>query len=66
LLSPIIPGLSNAIYQQLGYQVDFNQKDTGTVVPFAVHSQWGILSPGQELGAAQPIFQRLELPENAV
>lgn len=66
LLSPIIPGLSNAVYQQLGYQVDFNQKDTGSVVPFAQHSQWGVLPPGQVLGAAQPIFQRLELPETVV
>ncbi|HEY9640874.1 MAG TPA: methionine--tRNA ligase, partial [Coleofasciculaceae cyanobacterium] len=62
LLSPLIPNISTAIYQQLGFSVDFNQKEVGQVVPFETHTQWGTLSPGQGLGEALPVFQRLDLP----
>lgn len=62
LLSPIIPNLSNALYKQLGFAIDFNQKDVGIEAPFVTHAKWGILRPGQPLGEPQPIFQRLELP----
>ena len=64
LLAPIIPTLSTAIYQQLGFAIDFDdQHQIGAKLPFAVHSQWGLLLAGQELGEPAPIFQRLELPE---
>lgn len=62
LLSPIIPNLSNAIYQQLGFEADFNRPDISTQLPFSVHTQWGILPGSQSLGEPQPIFQRLEVP----
>lgn len=61
-LSPIIPGISSAIYQQLGYSVDFNDAaGCRGDVPFEIHSYWGALQPGQALGNPQPIFQRLEM-----
>ncbi|MDA0267950.1 MAG: methionine--tRNA ligase [Cyanobacteria bacterium] len=62
LLSPVVPGLANAIYQQLGLEADFNDTTIGQQLPYRDHSQWGYLPPGQPLGNAQPIFQRLELP----
>lgn len=61
LLSPIIPNISNKIYQQLGYDWDFNQGDrTGN--DFLLHSQWGKLTMDRTLGNASPIFSKLELP----
>ncbi len=63
LLSPVVPGLANAIYSQLGLTADFNQIDVGTHLPYADHSAWGYLPPGQPLGEAKPIFQRIEVGE---
>jgi len=64
LLSPIVPDLSSAVYQQLGFSTDFNQNQLiHNLVPFAVHSTWGILPANQPLGDPQPIFQRLDLPQ---
>ncbi len=68
LLSPMIPGICNAIYGQLGFEVDFNQKAIAAVVEYKDHAAWGYLPPGQPLGEASPVFQRIELPvaaENA-
>ncbi len=71
LLSPIVPNLSNAIYQQLGFAVDFNaqhrhpQTLSDVSTPFVIHANWGILPANQALGDPQPIFQRLELPITA-
>jgi methionyl-tRNA synthetase len=62
LLSPVIPGISNAIYSQLGFSVDFNQKDIAQVMDYKDHAAWGYLPPGQPLGEAAPVFQRIELP----
>jgi methionyl-tRNA synthetase len=62
LLSPVIPNLSHAIYQQLGFTVDFNHPEIGSQLPFEVHAEWGTLPAGQSLGEPQPVFQRLELP----
>ena len=39
LLSPIVPTLSNAVYQQLGFKSDFNQPDVGS--PSAVQPTCG-------------------------
>ncbi len=62
LLSPVIPNISSDIYQQLGFGIDFNnQNDTAKLAPFAVHGKWGLLSSGQQLGKAKPIFQMIEL-----
>ncbi len=62
LLSPLIPNLATAIYEQLGFSGDFNHRDIGNRFTFEVHSQWGMLPPGQPLGEAKPIFQRIEMP----
>lgn len=65
LLSPVIPNISNAIYQQLGWEIDFNdQIKTVTVAPFTTHSQWGVLTSQQSLGVPQPIFKRIETLKN--
>ncbi len=61
LLSPIIPHISTAVYKQLGFTTDFNQREVGASTVFEIHSQWGILPIGQVLGDPQPVFQRLEL-----
>jgi len=63
LLAPVVPGLSNEIYRQLGYSVDFNQRSIGDQLVYAEHAAWGTLPPGQILGDAKPIFQRIEIPE---
>jgi methionyl-tRNA synthetase len=60
LLSPVIPQISTAIYQQLGFNVDLNQKAIGQTLAYKDHAAWGGLPPGQALGQAQPVFQRLE------
>lgn len=66
LLSPIIPNLSTAVYQQLGFeQVDFNQSAIGDTAPYSEHAAWGWLPPGHDLGEAKPIFQRIELEPSA-
>ncbi|MDJ0647672.1 MAG: methionine--tRNA ligase [Xenococcaceae cyanobacterium MO_188.B19] len=65
LLSPIIPNLSNDIYQQLGFNLDFNNKsqiNQSTI--FEQHSQWGKLPANKNLGKARPIFAKIELPED--
>jgi methionyl-tRNA synthetase len=65
LLSPIIPNLSSNIYQQLGWDINFDDhRDSGTVAPFHLHATWGVLSSEQKLGTPQPIFKRIETPKN--
>ncbi|OLP20241.1 methionine--tRNA ligase [Leptolyngbya sp. 'hensonii'] len=60
-LSPIIPTTSNAIYRQLGFAVDLEDK---TLPPlFRNHSTWGMLPAGQALSDPQPVFLKLELKE---
>jgi methionyl-tRNA synthetase len=64
LLSPITPKLSTAVYQQLGYSVNFNEQGSiATSAPFSTHAAWGALPPNQPLEEPQPVFQRLELLE---
>ena len=63
LLSPIIPNLSNDIYKQLGFKIDFNNKNNikfGEL--FTTHICWGKLSVNKNLLKPKPIFIRLELP----
>ncbi|NEO25895.1 MAG: methionine--tRNA ligase [Kamptonema sp. SIO4C4] len=63
LLSPIIPNLSNKIYQQLGFNLDFNNPNQiNQAELFQHHAQWGILEPGQPVHKPSPIFTKLELP----
>lgn len=63
LLSPIIPNLSSQIYQQLGFEVDFNDRDRAHVIPYQEHACWGKLTANQKLNKPQPIFTKLELPD---
>jgi methionyl-tRNA synthetase len=61
LLAPIIPQISTAVYQQLGFSVQFKTPaDVDSSALYSIHAQWGVLPPHQVLGEAQPIFQRLE------
>lgn len=61
LLSPIIPDLSSQIYQQLGFNIDFNDSlQIKDILEFSTHSSWGILPSGQNLLPPKPIFQKLE------
>lgn len=64
-LSPVIPGISTDIYRQLGFAVDFNQKNIAEELDYDAHGAWGYLQPGQSLGAGEPVFQRIEPPETA-
>ncbi len=64
LLSPVIPNISSAAYQQLGFGTDFNDQNSAAAVPYDTHCQWGLLSSEQQLGTPQPIFKRIELPKN--
>ncbi|BCL36184.1 methionine--tRNA ligase [Nostoc sp. MS1] len=61
LLSPVIPNISSNIYRQLGLGIDFNEQTD--IVPFEIHSQWGLLSNQQQLAQPQPIFKRIEPPK---
>ncbi|MBC6473021.1 MAG: methionine--tRNA ligase [Hormoscilla sp. GM102CHS1] len=69
LLSPVIPRVSSAIYQQLGFSINFNRpmspKNAKNTTPetstFDTHASWGALLANQKLGKAQPVFERLEL-----
>ncbi len=64
LLSPITPTISSAVYEQLGYSLNFDNKNlTDVSATFAIHGTWGILTAGQKLGEPRPVFQRLELLE---
>ncbi|WP_019508462.1 methionine--tRNA ligase [Pleurocapsa sp. PCC 7319] len=63
LLSPIIPNISSKIYQQLGFDWDFNSHQQAQAKEnFPIHSSWGKLSTNKTLGKASPIFSKLELP----
>jgi len=62
LLSPIIPNLSNAIYQQLGFLINFNDKNLSNQLDTSKqHTQWGTLNINQNLSKPQPIFSRIEI-----
>lgn len=66
LLSPIVPHLSTAIYQQLSLSVDFSNADLIDVsFTFPNQTTWGILRAKQALQSPQPVFQKLELSENS-
>ena len=63
LLAPIIPNLSNDIYQQLGFAIDFNDKSPADPLGiYQQHAKWGKLAANQNLGKSHPIFSKLELP----
>lgn len=62
-LSPIIPNLSSDIYQQLGFEINFNEKtSTDSTEAFQRHTSWGNLYANQNLNKPRPIFSKLELP----
>jgi methionyl-tRNA synthetase len=61
LLAPIIPNLSTKIYQQLGFDLDFNQLAIANLADLlANQAQWGKLKTNKILSKPQPIFARLE------
>jgi methionyl-tRNA synthetase len=61
LLSPVIPNLSNKIYQQLGFGINFNDKNLGKNLEFQTnHFNWGIISANQNLPKPSPIFLKIE------
>lgn len=63
LFSPIIPNISTKIYEQLGFDWDFNSNELArTQENFPAHSKWGELSCRKTLVGASPIFSKLELP----
>ncbi len=65
LLSPIIPDICSDIYNQLGFDINFNNSNLINVsAPFNIHATWGILPKYQILGKAKPVFLRLEQPTN--
>jgi methionyl-tRNA synthetase len=64
LLAPITPKLSTAVYQQLGFSINFDEQTlTNATAPFKTHTSWGTLPSKQALGEPQPVFQRLEILE---
>lgn len=60
LLSPIIPNISSAIYQQLGFEIDFNDREALQHFSFHTHAVWGLLPAHQTLEMPKPIFRRLD------
>jgi len=63
LLSPIIPNISTKIYQQLGFDVDFNKISTNEKTPpFDLHKSWGVISLNSTINKPEPVFTRLEIP----
>ncbi|MFP4006758.1 MAG: methionine--tRNA ligase [Spirulinaceae cyanobacterium] len=64
LLSPIVPDLSQKVYQQLGFSANFKARTPlNDPLQFEQHAAWGILPPKQALQKAKPIFPQLELSE---
>jgi methionyl-tRNA synthetase len=63
LLAPIIPSLSTKIYQQLGFDFNFNdKKSVNNSETFQHHSHWGELKANKLENKPVPVFSRLELP----
>lgn len=60
LLSPVIPQTSTRIYQQLGYEVDFDQNPPSD---YDQHAQWGALPVGQPVEEPEPVFARIGVPK---
>ena len=61
LLSPVIPDTSGKIYQQLGFDWDFNRERVEGE-DFLTHAKWGEVAIARTLGKASPVFSKLELP----
>jgi methionyl-tRNA synthetase len=62
LLSPIIPQISSKIYNQLGFDINFDDQEQISVkIPFSIHANWGIISPEQTLAEPAPVFAKLEM-----
>ncbi len=61
LLAPIIPSISTDIYQQLGFSIDFNEKNQiQESTTYANQAVWGTLKTHQSLSSPKPVFARLE------
>lgn len=62
VLSPVVPGLSTDIYRQLGFEIDFDEKEAiATAAPYPLHAQWGFLPTGQVLNKPKPVFPKIEI-----
>jgi methionyl-tRNA synthetase len=62
LLSPIIPNISTAIYQQLGFSIDFNDRVAiNNAANFKTDIIWGTLPTNQALKKPEPVFKRIEV-----
>jgi methionyl-tRNA synthetase len=62
LLSPIIPNISTAIYQQLGFAIDFNDRVAiNDAANFKTDIIWGTLPSNQALKKPEPVFKRIEV-----
>jgi methionyl-tRNA synthetase len=62
LLSPIIPNISTAIYQQLGFSIDFNDRVAiNHAATFTTDIIWGTLPANQALKKPEPVFKRIEV-----
>jgi methionyl-tRNA synthetase len=62
ILSPVVPSLSTQVYQQLGFEIDFNDLSDHSITE---HSHWGILPFHQPIQRPQPVFQKLSLLSEA-
>lgn len=62
LMYPIIPNLTNKIYQQLGYAPDFIEQNPNFFT--WQEASWGRLITGQKIPQNSPIFQRIQEANN--
>jgi methionyl-tRNA synthetase len=63
LLSPIVPTISSDIYQQLGFSINFNDKNPiNDPLLFKSHAVWGTLKAKQAFGDPKPVFAKLNPP----
>ncbi|MEO0375369.1 MAG: methionine--tRNA ligase [Cyanobacteria bacterium P01_A01_bin.17] len=58
ILSPITPALSNKVYRQLGFNVDFSDLTEDRAIDLD-HIHWGLLPSQQQIECPQPVFQKL-------
>ncbi|WP_338430453.1 methionine--tRNA ligase [Synechococcus elongatus] len=60
-LSPLVPGISQEIYRQLGLVADFNDPAIAQQLDPQSHGCWGFLPANQQFLDPSPVFRSLEL-----